>query len=140
MKSHHHLFPFNSYFYFRFPFPVSWPTLSYRCRPMSNNVGSVIFGSGHGRKCGGSHWNRFAICFRSKVISTSGFQPAVLNSDSRHRRRPCSMLGLSKAMIPRHDQMLIHKVPAKRYMQNHRSVRTFHASTCCFNSISGHVV
>ncbi len=28
---------------------------------------------GHGRKCGGSRWNRFAICFRSKVISTSGF-------------------------------------------------------------------
>jgi len=34
---------------------------------------------GHGRKCGGSRWNRFAICFRSKVIplpvSTSGFVP-----------------------------------------------------------------
>ena len=28
---------------------------------------------GHGRKCGDSRWNRFAICFRSKVISTSGF-------------------------------------------------------------------
>ena len=28
---------------------------------------------GHGRKCGGSRWNRFEICFRSKVISTSGF-------------------------------------------------------------------
>ena len=27
----------------------------------------------HGRKCGGSRWNRVEIYFRSKVISTSGF-------------------------------------------------------------------
>ncbi len=27
----------------------------------------------HGRKCGDNRWNRFAMCFRSKVISTSGF-------------------------------------------------------------------
>jgi len=128
-------------------------------QPMSGDVGpcrQCHIWVGHGRKCGGSLWNRVAIFFRSKVIFTSGFASspfwfpmsadvgpcrqrhnwvgngrqcggsrwtaspslsvkklfllpvptAILNSDSRHRRRPCSMLGLSKAMIPRHDQML----------------------------------
>ncbi len=43
MESLRHLFPFKSYFHFRFPLPVSWPTFEL---PMSDNVGSVIFGSG----------------------------------------------------------------------------------------------
>ncbi len=129
LKSFRHLFPFNSYVHFQFPLPVPWPTYELpmstdvpRCRPMSSNVRSVIFGSGmvenvgvaigiaspsvsvqklfalpvsrpkfelsmsagvgqcrqchirvgHGRKCWGSRWNRLAICFRSKAISTSG--------------------------------------------------------------------
>ncbi len=40
------LFPLpvsTSGFHFRFPLPVSWPTFEL---PMSDNVGSVIFGSG----------------------------------------------------------------------------------------------
>ncbi len=37
------MFSFKSYFNFRFPLPVSWPTFELT---MSGNVGSVIFGSG----------------------------------------------------------------------------------------------
>ncbi len=37
------MFPFKSYFHFRFPLPVSWPTFEFS---MSGNVGSVIFRSG----------------------------------------------------------------------------------------------
>ncbi len=40
---------------------------------MSDNVGSVIFGSGMVENVGVSRWNSFAIYFRSKVTSTSGF-------------------------------------------------------------------
>ena len=40
-------------------------------------------GVGHGRKYGGSRRNRFAICFRSKVISTSGLMAGVLNFGRR---------------------------------------------------------
>ena len=65
--------PFECYFHFRFPLPVSWPTFEL---PTSADVGQCRqchIRVGHSRKCGGSRWNRFAICFRSKVISTSGF-------------------------------------------------------------------
>ncbi len=40
----------------------------------------------HGRKCGGSRWNRFAMCFRSKVISTSAFH---FRFRDRHIRFRC---------------------------------------------------
>ncbi len=73
MKSLRHLFPFKSYFHFRFPLLVSWPTFEF---PMLADVGSSLQCNsyvGHGRKCGCSRWNRFAISFCSKVISTSGF-------------------------------------------------------------------
>ena len=43
MESLRNLFPFKSYFHFRFLLPVLWPTFEF---PMSDNVGSVIFGSG----------------------------------------------------------------------------------------------
>jgi len=33
-------------FPFRFPLQVSWPTFAFRCRPMSDNVGSVKLWSG----------------------------------------------------------------------------------------------
>ncbi len=46
--------------------------LSSQYRPMLCHVGSVIYVE-DGRKCGGNRWNRFAACFRSKVVSTSGF-------------------------------------------------------------------
>ena len=46
MKSLRHLFPFKSYFHFLFPLPVSSRHLSFRCRPMSGRVGSVISKSG----------------------------------------------------------------------------------------------
>jgi len=39
---------------------------------MSGRVSSAILSSAFFENVG-SHWNRFAICFRSKVISTSGF-------------------------------------------------------------------
>ncbi len=42
-----------------------------------------LVGVGHGRKCGGSRWNRFATCFRSNVISTSGLIDAILHSGCR---------------------------------------------------------
>ena len=59
-----------------FPLPVCGRHLSFRCRPMSHDVGQcrqchILVG--RGRKYRGSRWNRFEICFRSKVISTSGF-------------------------------------------------------------------
>jgi len=44
----------------------------------------------------GNRLNRVAISFRSKVISIQVFRPTILNSGSRHRRGPCSMLGLSR--------------------------------------------
>ncbi len=60
-----------------FPLPVVWPTFEF---PMAVDVGQCrqchILVE-HGRKCGGSRWNRFAICFRSKVISTSGFAAGI---------------------------------------------------------------
>ncbi len=40
----------------------------------------------HGRKCGCSRWNRFAMCSRSKVISTSGFH---FRFRGRHMRFRC---------------------------------------------------
>jgi len=59
---------------------VSWPTIDtfeFLMSADAGNVGSDISQVGHGRKCGGSRWNRFAICFRSKAIqlpvSTSCF-------------------------------------------------------------------
>ena len=45
---------------------------------------------GHGRKCGGSLWNRFEICFRSKVISTSGFYFRFRGRHLSFRCRPMS--------------------------------------------------
>ncbi len=81
-----YLFPFKSYFHFRFPFPVSWPTFEFQ---MSADVGQcrqchILVG--HLRKFGGSRWNRFAICFRSKVISTSGFH---FRFRGQHLSYPC---------------------------------------------------
>ncbi len=43
MKSLRHLYAFKSYFHFRFPLPVSWPTFAF---PVSGRVGSVISKSG----------------------------------------------------------------------------------------------
>ena len=86
MESRRNLFPFKSYFYFRFPLPVSWPTFAF---PMSADVGQCRrrhIPVGHRRKCGGSRWNRVEICFRSKVISTSGFH---FRFRGRHLRFPC---------------------------------------------------
>ena len=75
-------------FYFRFPLPVSWPTLEF---PMSANVWlcrQCHIRIGHGRKYGGSRWNRFAICLRSNVISTSGFRFRLRGRHLRFRCRP----------------------------------------------------
>ena len=72
MESRRNLFPFKCYFHFRFPLPVSRPIFEF---PMSADVGQCRhchIRVGHTRKYGGSRWNRFEICFRSKVISTSG--------------------------------------------------------------------
>ena len=113
MESRRNLFPFKSYFHFRFPLPVSWPTFAF---PMSADVGQCRrrhIPVGHRRKCGGSRWNRVEICFRSKVISTSGFVAAILNFGCRYLRRPWSMSGLPKTMMSRHSQTLIHDVPVK---------------------------
>ena len=66
-----------------FPLPVSWPTYEF---PISADVGQCRqchIRIRHGRKCCGSRWNHFAICFRSKVISTSGFH---LRFRGRHMR------------------------------------------------------
>ncbi len=74
LESLRHLFPFKSYFHFRFPLPVSWPTFEL---PMSANVGQCRrchIRVGHGRKCGGSRWNRFAISSHSKVSRLFGFR------------------------------------------------------------------
>ncbi len=88
--------------------------LRFPCWPTSGHAVSSISESGMVENvCRGSRCNRVAISFRLNVISTSGFQPAILNSGSRHRPRPCTMLGLSTAMRFRHDQMLMHDVPAK---------------------------
>ncbi len=43
MESLRHTFSFKSYFNFRFPLAVSWSTFDL---PISDNVGSVTFGSG----------------------------------------------------------------------------------------------
>ncbi len=43
---------------------------------------------GNGRKCGGSRWSRFDICFRSIVISTSGFHFRFRGRHLRFRCRP----------------------------------------------------
>ena len=113
MKSRRHHFPLKSYFYFRFPLPVSWPTFEF---PMSSYVGQCRqrhIPVRRCRKCGGSRWNHVEICFRSKVISTSGFVAAILSFGCRYLRRPCSMSGLPKTMMSRHSQTLIHDVPVK---------------------------
>jgi len=49
--------------------------LRFPCQPTSDHVISGISESG--------------------MVDNVGFQTAILNSGSRHRRRPCSMLGLS---------------------------------------------
>ena len=91
MESLRHLFPFKSYFHFRFPLPVSLPTFKL---PMLADVGQCRqcrIRVGHdGRKCGGSRWSRFDICFRSKVISTSGFHFRFRGRHLSCRRRPMS--------------------------------------------------
>ena len=90
MESLRNLFPFKSYFHFRFLLPVSWPTFEF---PMSADVGQCRqchIRVGHGRKCGGSRWNRFEICFRSKVISTSGFYFRFRGRHLSFRCRPMS--------------------------------------------------
>jgi len=46
LKSLRHLFPFKSYFHFRFPLPFRGRHLRFWCRPMSGCFGSVISKSG----------------------------------------------------------------------------------------------
>ncbi len=90
MEALRHLFTFKSYFQFRFPLPVSWPTFELT---MSADVGQCRqchFWVGHGQKYGGSRWNRFAMCFRSKVISASGFHFRFRGRHLSFRRRSMS--------------------------------------------------
>jgi len=73
-----------------FPLPVSWSTFAL---PTSADVGQCRqchIRVGHGRKCGGSHRNCFAIFFRSKVISTSGFHFRFRDRHFSYRCRPMS--------------------------------------------------
>jgi hypothetical protein len=90
LESRRHRFPFKRYFHFRFPLPVSWPTFQF---PISADVGQCRqchIPVGHGRKCGGSRWNRVAICLCSKVISTSGFHFRFRGRHLSFRCRPMS--------------------------------------------------
>ncbi len=60
--------------------------LSFRCRTMS----TVSYSDRAGSKIWSSRWNSFAICFRSKVISTSGFHFRICGRHLRFRCRPMS--------------------------------------------------
>ena len=73
MESLRNLFPFKSYFHFRFLLPVSWPTFEFLMSAEVGQCRQCHIRVRHGQKCGGSRWNCFAICFRSIVISSSGF-------------------------------------------------------------------
>ncbi len=86
--------------------------LRFPCRPTSGHVVSGISESGRVENVGVAA-EIASPSLSVQVISTSGFQPAILNSGIRRRRRLRSMLELSKAIIYRHYQMLIHDVPAK---------------------------
>ena len=82
MESLQNLFPFKSYFNFRFLLPVSWQTFEF---PMSDNVGSVVIGSGMVENV------EVAVGIASKSVSvqkliplpvaTSGFVADILVSD-----------------------------------------------------------
>ncbi len=90
--------------------------LSSDCRfPMSTDFGrcrECHFWIGHGRKCGGSRWNSFAICFRSKVISTSGFVADILSfgCGCRPPRHTRAMPGVPTWMIQCHVHAQIHEL------------------------------
>ena len=63
-----------------FPLPVSWQPF------WVPNVGpcwQCHIWVGHGRKCVGSHWNRFASSSRSRVFPLPVFVAAILSSGCR---------------------------------------------------------
>ena len=74
METLRHVFPFKSYFHFRFPFPVSWQTLAF---PMSADIGSVISKSGMVENVGVAVGIASPCVFVVKLfqlpVSTSGF-------------------------------------------------------------------
>jgi len=80
LKSHRHLVPFRPYFYFwfggrHFEFRMSGAA----------DVDSAISESGMVEKVAvGRRWNCVAIYFCSNVISTSGFQPCILNGSFKN--------------------------------------------------------
>ena len=73
LNSLRQLLPFKGYLYLRFPLPISRPTFQLPMSADAGQCGQCNIRVGDGRKYGGSRWNRFAICFRSKGLSTSGF-------------------------------------------------------------------
>ena len=76
-------------------------------------------------------------------LPVTGFQSAILNSGSRHLRRPCSM---SKRIMSRHSRTLIHDVGLLAYnlfVKNSAACidtielgQFFALLHVCFNSIS----
>jgi len=109
LRARRHLFPFKSYFYFRFassPFCISHVG---RCRVMS----LVAYLSRAWSKMWGWPLKSRRHIFPFKCYFNFRFPVSHFEFRQSPSSRPWSMLGLSKAMISRHDQMLIHDVPAK---------------------------